>query len=116
MNELPPEIEKKLMEFQSVQEQLQMIASQRMQFKMQQDETEAALTELKTAKGRVFKSAGMIIIESDKDALTKELEEKKETLGVRFQAVSKQEDKLRKQLLDLRSELETAAKAQAAKK
>jgi len=110
MPEMPKEMEEKILEFQQAQEQLQLIVGQKMQFKMQMDEIGLASESLESAKGKVYKSTGAIIIEADKGALGKELGEKKEMLTVRMQVLGKQEEKLRKRLLELRSELESGAK------
>lgn len=110
MSELPEGLEAKVVEFQGLQEQLQLVASQKMQVKMQVEEIDSALEALKTAQGKVFKSAGMLIVESDKATLSKELEEKKESLSLRLQVVAKQEEKVRKRLLELKSEIESASK------
>ncbi|VVC71666.1 Prefoldin subunit beta [uncultured archaeon] len=87
-------------------------AWQWMHLKMHAYEVDWPLEALKTATGKVFKSAGMLVLESDKATLEKELSEKKETLGVRLQVLLKQEEKLRKRLLDLKSEIESAASGQ----
>jgi len=110
MDQLPTEIEKKLAEFQSAQEQLQAISSQKFQLKMQEDELDSALKSVKEANGKVFKSTGFVVVEAEKDKLTAELEEKKESVAVRLQVVSKQEDKFKKRALELRTEIEAAAK------
>ena len=110
MDQLPTEIEKKLAEFQSAQEQLQAISSQKFQLKMQEDELDSALKSVKEANGKVFKSTGFVVVEAEKDKLTAELEEKKESVAVRLQVVSKQEDKFKKRALELRTEIEAVAK------
>ena len=110
MGELPPEVEKKLVEFQNMQEQLQLFASQKMQAKMQAEEIEGAIAAVKEAAGKVFKSAGFVVIESDKETLLKELAEKKESADLRLQVLTRQEDKIRRRVLELKSELEAAAK------
>ncbi|MDD5317261.1 MAG: prefoldin subunit beta [Candidatus ainarchaeum sp.] len=110
MAELPPEIESKLAEFQGSQEQLQLVSAQKMQVKMQLDEVDAAAEALKGATGKVFKSVGMLVLESDRETVSRELAERKEALSVRAQVLGKQEERLRKRLLELRSEIESATK------
>ena len=74
MAEVPKEIEAKVVEFQQAQEQLQLVMSQKLQVKMQVDEIDSAAGALKGASGRVFRSTGSIVLEADKEALSKELE------------------------------------------
>jgi prefoldin beta subunit len=66
----------------------------------------ATLEELKKASGKVYKSTGAILLESDKDSLAKELAEKKETMLVRSQVLGKQEEKLRSRLTELKGKIE----------
>ena len=71
---------------------------------------EGALEELKKASGKVYKSTGAILLESNKDSLAKELAEKKETMLVRSQVLGKQEEKLRSKLMELKGKIEAATK------
>jgi|GEM_PF-1666490 len=109
MAEISKEMEAKLVEFQQSQEQLQIVMAQKLQVKMQIDEIDSALAALKSTSGKVFKSTGSIIVESDKDSLSKELEEKKDAFSTRLQVLARHEEKIRKRLLELKKELETAS-------
>lgn len=110
MAEIPKETEQQVLEFQQAQGQLQMVMMQKGQVRMQLDEIGGALEELKKAEGKVYKSTGSILLESDKDSLSKELGEKKETLLVRVQVLAKQEEKLRSRLVELKGKIEAATK------
>ena len=109
MAEISKEMEAKLVEFQQSQEQLQVVMTQKLQVKMQIDDIDSALDALKSATGKVFKSTGPIVIEYDKDTLSKELEEKKEAFSTRLQVLTRHEEKLRKRLLELKAEIEAAS-------
>ena len=107
--DIPKETEKDINEFQSLQNQLQMVLIQKQQVKMQLDDIDSAVEELKEAKGEVFKAAGSILVQSNKDDVTKELSEKKDSLNVRLNVLSKQEEKLRSRLIELKNKIEKAA-------
>ena len=110
MAELSKETEQQVMEFQQLQGQLQMVVMQKSQLKAQADEMDSALEGLKTAQGKVYRSAGMVLVESTKAELTKEFAEKKESMLVRMQALGKQEEKVRQRLIELRGKIEAATK------
>ncbi len=114
MVDMPKELEHDINEFQTAQNQLQMIVIQKQQVKMQLEEIDDALEELKGKSGKVFKSIGSVLVESKADDVVKELNENKETMKVRIGVLGKQEEKLRGRLVELRSKIEKAAGAMGA--
>ena len=105
------EMQNKLAQFQQVQQQVQVIAQQKYQVDIQVTEIEKTIEELdKLKKGaEIYKSVGTILVRSDdKDALKTELEDKKETLGIRIKTLTKQEKTLREMHLNLQEELTKA--------
>jgi len=107
--DIPKEVEHDINEFQTAQNQLQMILVQKQQLKMQLDEIDDALEELKGKNGKVFKSIGSVLVESTSEDVAKELNERKETMKVRTGVLGKQEEKLRNKLVELKSKIEKAA-------
>ena len=89
--DIPKEVEHDINEFQTVQNQLQMIMVQKQQVKMQLGEIDDALEELKGKSGKVFKSIGAVLVESTAEDVTKELSERRETMKVRVGVLGKQE-------------------------
>ena len=112
--DIPKEVEHDINEFQTVQNQLQMIMVQKQQVKMQLEEIDDALVELKGKSGKVFKSIGAILVESTSEDVVKELNDRKETMKVRVSVLGKQEEKLRNKLIELKSKIEKAAGAMGA--
>jgi prefoldin beta subunit len=100
--------EKDLEAYQITQQQLQLVLLQKQQLKIQGEEMDSALEELKkiTEKEKVYKIVGPILIEVNKDEIVKELNEKKETLNSRLEILEKQEERLRKNLVELGKILE----------
>ena len=105
------EMQNKLMQFQQIQQQVQVIGQQKYQVDIQVTEIEKTIEELdKLKKGaEIYKSVGTILVRSDdKDALKAELEDKKETLGIRIKTLTKQEKTLREMHQNLQEELTQA--------
>ena len=107
--DIPKEVEHDINEFQTAQNQLQMILVQKQQLKMQLEEIDDALEELKGKSGKVFKSIGSVLVESNAEDVAKELNDRKETMKVRTGVLGKQEEKLRNKLVELKSKIEKAA-------
>jgi len=107
--EVPKEVAHDINEFQTAQNQLQMIMVQKQQIKMQLEEIDDALEELKGKSSKVYKSIGSLLIESNSEDVLKELNESKETMKVRLGVLGKQEEKLRGRLVELKSRIEKAA-------
>ncbi|MFH1424173.1 MAG: prefoldin subunit beta [archaeon] len=105
--QISPEIQQKIMEFQEAQQQARMVMTQKYQIEIQLREVQNALGELeKLEKAEVHKAVGQILIKTDKASMTKELKDKEETLGVRLKTIEKQEDKLKEKMQGLQDRLQ----------
>lgn len=107
--DLPPQIQDKLAQFQTLQQQLQLLALQKQQLMAAKNDIENALTELGkiTEKQKVYKAAGMLLIESSKGESEKALNEEKELSETRTGVLERQEKKLTEKYEELRKELQT---------
>jgi len=97
MKEISPQLQNQIAQYQQLQQQLQVLASQRVQLEAKLREIEGTLEELgKVADGTpIYKSIGMLLVrQDDREALKKELEEHKETLTIRVKSLQKQEKSL----------------------
>lgn len=85
---------------------------QKQQVEIESAELERALVELKKAgpEDAVYKSAGSVLIKSNKDDLVKELEEKKELSTTRVTVLGKQESRVRENIKELQTKIEDAIK------
>jgi prefoldin beta subunit len=111
MKEISPQLQNQIAQYQQLQNQLQMIGSQRVQLEAKLREIEQTLEELGKLSGDtpVYKSIGMLLVrQDDRDALKKELEEHKETLTIRVKSLQKQEKALGERYEDLGSKIQTA--------
>ncbi len=111
MKEISPQLQNQIQQYQQLQQQLQLLGSQRLQLEAKLREVDGTLEELgKLADGAsVYKSIGVLLVKTDdREALKKELEEHKETLTVRVKAVQKQEKALGERFEDLQQKIQTA--------
>ncbi len=110
MPEISDELKNKIAQFQTMQQQLQMIAVQKQQLTLDKSEAEAAQEELKKAKGDVYKNVGPLLVKADKTSLKKELKEGLESSSNRISMLEKQEQKLALKAQELQKDLQTGLK------
>ena len=111
MKELPPQVQNQLAQFQQLQQQLQVLATQRLQLDAKLREVTATLEELEkvTPETPVYRSTGSLLLRvEDRAALKKELEEQRETLGIRVNTIKKQEKSLGERYEQLQAKLSEA--------
>ncbi|MEM0094843.1 MAG: prefoldin subunit [Candidatus Micrarchaeaceae archaeon] len=99
------EIEKLARDYQIIQEQLRNTKLQIEQLQIQQTELGIAENEVKNATGKIYRTVGGVIVESDKDSSLKDIAEKKETTGLRIQRLNKQLEELNKREAELRNKI-----------
>lgn len=114
--ELPPYIREQLARYDQVQQNLQSVLIQKQQVEMELTETEKALEELAKAESSesIYKFAGNLLIKVEKDAMVKELSEKKELGSTRKMVLAKQEGRFRENLKDLQAKIDDAVKGKQA--
>ena len=110
--DIPKNVQEQLSQFQQLQQQAQLIATQKNTNDIQIKETESALEELKKADkdADVFKTAGNLLIKVDHDEINSELEDKLETYNLRQQTMSRQEDRVMKKIKEMQANIEKAMK------
>lgn len=110
---LSPEAQQILMELQTFQQQMQTVLMQKESLSIQNMEIDKALEELgKSEHDDVYKAVGPILIKSTKKELTKELNEKKETINLRVKSLQKQETRLKDKLKESQERFEEIFKGQ----
>jgi len=92
--------------YQVMQQQLQIIMLQKQQLQMQADEIDHALAELEKATGDVYRIVGPIVIQSKKDEVSKDMQSKREESNSRVELLEKQEERVKKNLTELRKTIE----------
>lgn len=107
---LDEETQDKLQELRIGEQNLQNILLQKQAFQIELHETEAAIEEAENSSGDIYKIVGQIMINSKKEEILKQLQEKKETLILRVKAIENQEKFLNSRLEKLKKEIEEKLK------
>ncbi len=105
-----PELERDLMEYQNAERQLQAVLLQKHQLQLQLNEITLAVEELAKAKGDIYKATGSIMVRSTREEAEKDLKEKKDLFDIRVKALSQQEEKMKNVLMRLQKKIEEQAK------
>ena len=108
--EIPENIQNQLNQFQQLQQQAQAVTMQVQNVEIQIQETEKALEELKKSdeNTEVFKQAGTLLIKVEYADALSEMEDKLETLQLRKQTMTRQEDRVMKKLEEMQSTIQNA--------
>ena len=97
MKEISPQMQNQIAQYQQLQQQLQVLATQRVQLEAKLREIELTLKELEKIgpETTVYKSIGTILVRADdRESVKKELEDHKETISIRVKSIQKQEKSL----------------------
>ena len=112
--ELPKRLQDQLALFEQMQQQTQIIASQKQNMAFQVSEIERALDALEKVKegDAVYRSIGSLLIKAEnKETVVKDLKDEKETLEVRVETLGKQVDRMKEKLNGLQKEIADAVNA-----
>ncbi|MBD3260906.1 MAG: prefoldin subunit beta [Candidatus Altiarchaeales archaeon] len=105
--DVPKQVQDKLAQFQNLQNQLQMVATQKQQFMLRNADIEGASQELsKAGEGKIYRMAGTLFVETNKGDCEKNLGEEKESNESRVNVLENQEKKLTQKLNELKGELQ----------
>jgi prefoldin beta subunit len=96
---------RKIQELQVLEHNLQALLMQKQAMQSEANEILTALEEIKKTKDEIYKIVGGIMLKSEKQAIEKELGEKKKIIDLRMSSIEKQEkifeeksEKLRKEV------------------
>ncbi|MCS7120386.1 MAG: prefoldin subunit beta [Nitrososphaerota archaeon] len=105
---LPPAVQERLLRLQQLQQTLQNILTQKQQLEIELLEIDQALSELEKISddGIVYKSAGSLLIRTEKAKVITDLNERKELANMRISVLGKQEERLRSQIKELSEKLQ----------
>jgi len=93
--------QEKINELQLLEQNLQNVLMQKNSFNSQFLEIKNALKEIETAKNKIYKITGTIMIEAKKENLKKELTSKKEVIELRIKNIEKQEKQLQEKYSEI---------------
>jgi prefoldin beta subunit len=98
-----------VMDFERNRQLLGTISSQKQQLSVQNEVIMASLEELKGTKEKsVLKVVGNILVQKSVTDMKKELEEQKETTGLKLKTLEKQEENIIKKLNSIKAKVEGA--------
>ncbi len=108
-------MKEQLARYEQIQQNLQAVLMQKQQVEMELAETDKALEELVRAADseQIYKYAGNLLIKVTKDAILKDLTEKKEIAGTRTLVLQKQESRFRDSLKEIQSKIDVTMKGKA---
>ncbi len=108
ISRLPPQVQQRLLRLQQLQQTLQSVLTQKQQLELELTETDQALSELEnvTDDTVIYKSIGSLLVKSEKEKVTTELNERKDLLNMRINVLGKQEERMRSQVKDLQVKLQ----------
>ena len=108
VGQLPPNIQDKISRLQQLQNTLQQLLLQKQRLDLERNESERALKTLDgvTSETKVYKSAGAILVEKDRDAVVKELKDRLDFLEMRSKVLAKQEGNTRERLTSIQESLQ----------
>ncbi len=111
IDNIPPKVQNQIAQFQQLTQQIQMVATQKIQLEAQVKELDRSISELeKTADdSAVFRNVGSLLIQvKDKAGLIAELKEQKETAEVRVKTLDRQDKHLRERHQSLQQQITQA--------
>lgn len=107
-SQLPPNIQEKLTRLQQLQNTMQQLVLQKQRLEIEMSESDRALKTLEdvSSDAKVYKSAGAILVEKNKENVVKELKDRREFLEMRSKVLYKQEGNTRERLTKLQESLQ----------
>ncbi|WP_440947212.1 prefoldin subunit beta [Methanosarcina sp. T3] len=109
-SELPPQIQNQIAQLQQVQQQVQALAMQKSQIEAMQKESKMALEELERLADDavVYRNVGELVIKTSKEESVSKLKDREETLSLRLQSISRQEERLTARFKQLQEQIQQA--------
>ena len=102
--DISPELGEKIQELQILERNSQTFSMEKQNFQIEANEIENALSELSKSE-EVYKIINGLMIKSQKESLSKDLNERKKVLDIRINAIEKQEKSSQQKIDTLRAEI-----------
>ena len=108
--EIPPSIQQQLIRLQQLQQTLNVLVAEKQRIETELAEINNALEELNKVDDNttIYKAVGTVLIQTNKNKLVSELNERKELADTRLKVLERQESRTRAQLEELQKELQRA--------
>ena len=110
--EVPPWLKEQLERYEQLQQNLQSVLVQKQQVDLERIEIDKALEELNKSADdvKVYKSAGTVMVSSNKADVVKNLTESKDLSNTKITVLNKQEERLKESLKEVQEKLDEAMK------
>ena len=110
--DVPPWLREQLERYEQLQQNLQSVLVQKQQIDLEIIEIDKALAELeKSADGvKVYKSAGTVMVSSNKADVVKDLTESKDLSNTKLSVLNKQEERLKENIKEVQVKLDESMK------
>ncbi|UCD03566.1 MAG: prefoldin subunit beta [Candidatus Woesearchaeota archaeon] len=105
MADLDKKAQEELAQLQLIQQQLQILVSQKQVLQQRSNEIEDTLKELDKAKEPVYKLVGEALIQKDKKEIITDLKKEKDKMEIRLKSVETQENKIRDKAKELQEKV-----------
>lgn len=105
MVDMDKKTQEDISQLQLMQQQLQILVSQKQVFQQRSNEIEDTLAELEKAKDPVYKLVGEALIQKDKKELKEDLKKEKEKTDIRIKSVETQENRIRDKAKELQEKI-----------
>ncbi len=107
--ELPQDVQRDIVNFQALQNQFNVIQSQLAQIEAELRSISDAVSALENSEDEfAYKAVGPILVRERKSVLLAELNDRKETLEIKKQSLSKKAKQIEGKLLELKKKIEGA--------
>ncbi len=110
--EIPPWLREQLTRLDNLQQNLQSVSMQKQQVEAELTDAEKTLEEVKDvpAEEQIYKYVGSLLVKVTKEAMMKELEEKKDISNTRTLVLNKQESRLKENIKELQTKIDDMLK------
>ena len=110
--EVPPWLKEQLERYEQLQQNLQSVLVQKQQIDLEIIEINKALEELNKSADdvKVYKSAGTVMVSSNKAVVVKDLTESKDLSNTKITVLNKQEERLKESLKEVQEKLDETMK------
>ena len=110
--EVPPWLKEQLERYEQLQQNLQSVLVQKQQIDLEIIEINKALEELNKSADdvKVYKSAGTVMVSSNKADVVKNLTESKDLSNTKITVLNKQEERLKESLKEVQEKLDETMK------
>jgi len=111
--EIPPWLREQLTRLDNLQQNLQSVSIQKQQVDAELSDAEKTLEELKNVPDdqQIYKYVGSLLVKVTREAITKELEEKKDISNTRTLVLNKQESRLKENIKELQTKIDDMLKS-----